>query len=74
MQKSARELIKLARSEGLEDVRVEQGVPHGRMHGTYKGKPFSMVISLSKPADHYGGPQVNRSNIRKLKRTLENRA
>ncbi len=48
MQKSAREIKRVAQDLGLENVSVRSGTPHGRILGTVGGKQVCLVVSMTK--------------------------
>jgi hypothetical protein len=67
MKKVYREVIRLAEREGVIDVHLKPGMPHGRLTGLLEGKPISLVIggnALGNPR----GAHFIRQNIRHLKR------
>jgi hypothetical protein len=70
MKKSARELVKLAATEGIRRPKVIPGTPHARLVGEYNGKPFSMVCCLSKSLEADRVRAYARSNIRQAIRKL----
>ena len=71
MMKIQRELIRLAQKEGIERPHITPGDPHARLNGLYLGKPFSIVVSLSKSFGGHRTVGYNRANIRKVKRKIE---
>lgn len=68
MDKRIREIIKIAREEGIQDAHVRVHDPHSRLCGTVNGKSVSLVVSLSKMAMNRRAPKVLRNNIRKAMR------
>lgn len=73
MKKSLREIVKIARQEGVEHARVEGGSPHGRLCGFVAGRPMSMVVSATK-AMAYRYQQSTILNIRREVRRLREEA
>jgi hypothetical protein len=72
MDKTSRELIRMARGMGIDRADVIRGSPHGRLVGTYKGKHLSMVVTVSKGKfDSPNGHAFNKSLLRKALRKLE---
>lgn len=49
MQKAAREIISIARDEGLDNPHIEQGRGrHPKLYGTVGGKPIKLPVSITK--------------------------
>lgn len=69
MKKSLREIVKIARQEGVEHARIESGGAHGRLCGLVEGKPMSIVVSATK-AMAYRYQQSTILNIRREVRRL----
>lgn len=65
MKKTARELIRLARSEGWSKVRVENGQPHARLIGEVNGKSVELVVTLTKSFANARYAQQTKLNIRR---------
>lgn len=72
MDRISREISKLAESLGVEKPKVVGGDPHCRLIGTYRGKEFRMVCSISKGKwDGRYGHGLYRANIKRELRRLD---
>lgn len=68
---NAKEYIRIAESEGLENVRVEGGSPHGRLIGQIDGHTIVLVVSLTKGAFHFPRRKLAfQCNVRRAVRSL----
>jgi hypothetical protein len=72
MDKTSREVARMATNMGVKRARVEGGDPHSRLTGIYKGHSISIVVSTSKGKyDSPGGHALNRTNIKRVIRKID---
>ena len=65
MKREHREAIRLASSLGLEDAQLIPADPHYRLVGTVKGKPVSIVMSMTKAFATERNFKCTKLNIRR---------
>ena len=62
--KRFRELIDIARAEGVEGARVLYGGKHARLVGTFQGRAIRLVVSISPRVPRVQGVKV-RAHLRR---------
>lgn len=70
MKKELRELLRLAEDFGVENADFEYGGEHHKMIGVVNGKPFCMVVSVTKAFSTNRTFQCTKTNIRREVRRL----
>lgn len=68
MNKTARELCRMAEEAGVRRPRVIGGCPHGRLVGYVGSRAVSMVVSLNQALSYARARQQTKANLRRLVR------